>query len=257
MQEKHPQWEWQWQTFYDDNQWLFTEWISPNTLEDFRGKDVLDCGCGGGQHINFVAPYATTVTGVDLNALSASRESTKNLPNVTLVEADLAEMDLGKQFDIVYCIGVLHHTDDPTRTFANIARHCKKGGKVILWVYAHEGNFWNRTLIEWIKRTVLLKLPRNINLAVAHVLTALLYIPIYSVYLLPLRFLPFYEYFQNWRKLGYHRNLLNVFDKLNAPQTWFISRQQMENWFNSSNFDQIHISPYKGVSWRGSGTKKV
>lgn len=256
MQEKHPQWEWQWHQFYDDNQWLFTEWIKPNTLEDFRGKDVLDCGCGGGQHINFVAPYAKSVTGVDFNALSAARENTKNLQNVTLIEADLAEMNLGKQFDIVYCIGVLHHTDNPATTFKNIAKHCKPGGKVILWVYSHEGNFWNRTLLEWMKRTILLKVPRSVNLAVAHVLTALLYIPIYSLYLLPLKMLPFYEYFQNWRKLSYRRNLLNVFDKLNAPQTWFITEAQMHEMFNDQDFQNIHISPYKGVSWRGSGTVK-
>jgi SAM-dependent methyltransferase len=256
MQEKHPQWEWQWHAFYDNNQWLFTEWIKPNTLEDFRGKDVLDCGCGGGQHINFVSPYAKSVTGVDFNALSAARKYTAQLPNVTLIEADLAEMDLGKQFDIVYCIGVLHHTDSPERTFRNIAKHCKPGGKVIVWVYAHEGNFWNRTLLEWVKRVLLLKLPRSINLGVAHVLTALLYIPIYTIYLLPLKFLPFYEYFQNWRTLGYQRNLLNVFDKLNAPQTWFISEAQIKSWFDDQNFENVHISPYKGISWRGSGTKK-
>ena len=56
MQRKQPEWQWQWQQFYDDNEWLFYEWIQPNTLEDFRGKDVLDCGCGGGQHLNFIAP---------------------------------------------------------------------------------------------------------------------------------------------------------------------------------------------------------
>lgn len=257
MQEKHLQWQWQWQEFYDDNQWLFTEWISPQTLEHFRGKDVLDCGCGGGQHINFIAPYATSITGVDLNAISCAGQSTAHLQNVTLIEADLAEMDLKKQFDIVYCIGVLHHTDDPDRTFQNIARHCRPSGRVIVWVYSREGNFLNRTLLEWIKRTILLRLPRRINLLLAHILTALLYIPIYTIYLLPLRFLPFFEYFQNWRTLGYHRNLLNVFDKLNAPQTHFITKERIEGWFSPDQFTDVHISPYRGVSWRGSGTVRV
>lgn len=226
-------------------------------LEDFRGKDVLDCGCGGGQHINFVSPYAAHVTGVDFNALSAAKKSTAHLKNVTLIEADLAEMDLGKKFDIVYCIGVLHHTDDPTRTFKNIAKHCKPGGRVIVWVYSKEGNFLNRTLLEWVKSLILLRLPRSINLLIAHLLTMLVYIPVYTVYLLPLRFLPFYEYFQNWRSLSYTRNLLNVFDKMNAPQTWFITKEQIESWFPAEEYDSIAISPYKGVSWRGSGTKRV
>ena len=266
MQEKHPQWAWQWDHIYDDNQWLFTEWIFPNTLETFRGKDVLDCGCGGGQHINFVSPYALSVTGVDLNALSSAAKNTANLKNVTLKEDDLATMDLGRQYDIAYSIGVLHHTDDPTVTFRNILKHVKPGGKMIVWVYSYEGNFWNRRLLEPLKTLIVYHLPRPVVMGIAHVLTSLLYLPIYTIYLLPagrslgegwpLRFLPFYEYFQNWRKLSYERNLLNVFDKLNAPQTHFITREQIAGWFSPEEFADIHISPYRGVSWRGSGTRK-
>lgn len=256
MQDKHPQWEWQWERFEDDSVWLFRDWIHPNTLEDMRGKDVLDCGCGGGQHLSFTAPYARHVTGVDFNALSVAKSRHGNLPNVSFVEADLAEMNLGRQFDVVYCIGVLHHTDDPERTFRNIVKHCKPGGRVIVWVYSHEGNFWNRTLLEWLKSAVLLRLPRSVSVGVGHVLTALLYIPVYTVYLLPLPWLPFFQYFGNWRKLSYGRNLLNVFDKLNAPQTHFLKQSDLERWFDPGTFENVHISPYMGVSWRGSGTKR-
>ncbi len=255
MQEKHPQWAWQWDRIYDDNQWLFTEWISPNTLETFRGKEVLDCGCGGGQHINFVAPYAHSITGVDLNAVSSASKNTASLKNVTLKEDDLAAMNLGKQFDIVYCIGVLHHTDDPNVTFQNIAKHCKPGGRTIVWVYSNEGNFLNRFVLEPMKTVIIHHLPRPVVLALAHVLTVLLYVPIYTIYLLPLSRLPFFQYFQNWRKLSYSRNMLNVFDKLNAPQTWFISKEQIQSWFPPEQWSDVHLSPYKGVSWRGSGTK--
>jgi len=34
-------------------------------------------------------------------------------------------MDLGKQFDEVICIGVIHHTDDPSRTFEDLYKHCR------------------------------------------------------------------------------------------------------------------------------------
>ncbi len=256
MQKKQSEWAWQWDKIYDDNQWLFTEWILPNTLEMFQGKDVLDCGCGGGQHINFVSPYAKSVTGIDLNALGSAAKNTAHLSNVILREDDLATMKLGQQIDIVYCIGVLHHTDDPDATFRNIAKHCNPGGKVIAWVYSSEGNFWNRVLLEPLKSLIIYHLSRPMVMAIAHVLTALLYIPIYTLYLLPLRSLPFFEYFQNWRKLSYSRNLLNVFDKLNAPQTEFITRERIESWFSPKEFTDVHLSPYMGVSWRGSGTKK-
>ncbi len=256
MQQKQSEWAWQWDRIYDDNQWLFTEWIYPNTLETFRDKDVLDCGSGSGNHINFVSPYARFVTGVDLNALGSTAKNTAALKNVTLKEADLASMDLGKQFDIVYSIGVLHHTDNPDASFQNITKHCKAGGRVIVWVYSNEGNWLNRYVLEPIKTLLVYHLPRPIVMGIAHLLTALFYIPIYTIYLLPLSFLPFFEYFQNWRKLTYSRNLLNVFDKLNAPQTWFITRSQIERWFSPDQFTDVHISPYKGVSWRGSGVRR-
>jgi len=77
-----------------------------------------------------------------------------------------------------------------------------------------------------------------------------------SIYLLPLRFLPYYEYFENFRKMSFYRNNLNVFDKLNAPQVEFISSERIQKWFNNKEFEDVHISSYKGVSWRVTGRKK-
>jgi hypothetical protein len=31
----------------------------------------------------------------------------------------------------------------------------------------------------------------------------------------------------------------------------------MGDWFSPEQFSDVHISFYKGVSWRGSGTKKA
>ncbi|MFH1649595.1 MAG: hypothetical protein ABIA93_03530, partial [Candidatus Woesearchaeota archaeon] len=76
-----------------------------------------------------------------------------------------------------------------------------------------------------------------------------------TIYLLPLKFLPFYEYFKNFRKLSFKRNALNVFDKLNAPQVQFIAKSRARKWLPRGQFAKVHLSAYKGVSWRISGTK--
>ena len=77
-QVKQTEWFWQWKTLQDEELFLFLEWIYPNTLEDFRNMDVLEGGCGGGQHTSFIAPYAKSITAVDLNTVEIAIQRNKN-----------------------------------------------------------------------------------------------------------------------------------------------------------------------------------
>lgn len=258
MQSKQKEWHDQWSMFRDDELFLFNEWISPVRLDDFRGKDVLEGGCGGGQHTSFMAPYAKSITAVDLNTCDLARRRNSSFNNVTFVEADIACVDLAKQFDIVISIGVIHHTDDPDRTFLNLYKHCKDGGRIIIWTYSAEGNALVRFLVEPVRRVFLRHLPRRSLIAISGFITALLYPVVYTVYMLPfLRFLPYFEYFANFRRLSFARNLLNIFDKLNAPQVRFTSLSKSHEWFSADRFDAstISIRRYVGVSYSLTGTK--
>lgn len=255
-QARQRQWHDQWSLLEDDEPFLFQDWIHPNRLEDFKGKDVLECGCGGGQHTRLLASYAASVTAVDLNTTDIARERVRDFPHVSFVEADIAEMSLGRRFDIVLAIGVVHHTDDPDRTIENLKAHVKPGGRLIIWVYSREGNALVEHVVEPFRKIALRGASPKLLIRLSQCITAAMYLPIYTVYLLPLRFLPFFDYFRNFRKLSFRRNTLNVFDKLNAPQVEFITQPRIRGWFNEGNeFADVHISAYCGTSWRGSGTK--
>jgi len=257
-QQKSPEWADQWSRFQDEERFLFEDWILPATLEDFRDQDVLECGCGGGQHTAFVAEVASHVTAVDLNTVEIARDRTKDFDNVELIEDDIAAMDLGRTFDVVFCIGVIHHTDDPDRTFENLYRHCRPGGKLIVWAYSKEGNGLVRLLVEPPRALLLRHLPRGVVGLVSRILTALLYVPVYTVYRIGfLRFLPYFEYFANFRELSFDRNALNVFDKLNAPQTRFISRERCTEWLGGDRFEpgSTSIRHYAGVSYSLVGVR--
>jgi SAM-dependent methyltransferase len=254
-----PEWREQWTLFQDSERFLFEEWIAPVTIEDFRGKTVLEAGCGGGQHTSFMAPVAESVTAVDLNTADIARERNREFQNVTFLAGDIASMDLGQQFDVVLCIGVIHHTDDPDRTFANLFSHLRAGGRMIVWTYSAEGNAIVRHLVEPVRKGLLRHLPRPALVWVARALTAAMYPAVNTIYRIPaLGFLPYYEYFGNFRRLAFSRNVLNVFDKLNAPQTRFTTLAKCNEWFNAKSFEpgSVSIRPYRGVSYSLSGIKR-
>lgn len=251
---KQSEWLEQWELFQDNEHFLFTDWIHPNTLEDFRDKLVLEAGCGGGQHTRFVANVATHVVAVDLNSIDVAINRNSDIKNVEFIDADISEMSLGRKFDVVYSIGVIHHTDDPDKTVKNLIAHLKPGGRFIVWVYSREGNWIAKNIVERGRQLFLKNLSTSSILRISQFITALMYLPIYTAYMLPLRFLPYFEYFSNFRKLSFRRNTLNVFDKLNAPQVEFIDRNRVLNWFDSAKFSDVHLASYKGVSWQASGT---
>jgi SAM-dependent methyltransferase len=252
-------WVFQWATFFDDREildndlWLFRQWIYPNTLEMFRGKSVLDCGCGRGQHLTALQDYIDNGTGIDLDTSALARKYADS-DKLTFLPGDISKTEMTGKYDIVYAIGVLHHTDDPTISFRNIKKFLKPGGRLIVWVYSHEGNLLNRLLLKPFNRTIGNRMRRDHLLAMAWLITGLLHLPVYTVYLLPLPWLPFYEYFTIFRALTFRKKFQNIFDKLNAPQTHFINSATIREWFDHNEFESIHISRYAGVSWRASGT---
>jgi len=259
VQEKHDEWYQQFVLYgkeLEDHRFLYDEWILPVKFSDMRGEKVFEAGAGPGVMTRFIAEYADEVVAVDLNTVEHLKRNVSDYKNVRIVEGDIAEIDFpGEKFDVTFCVGVIHHTQDPTKTFQNLFRQTRKGGRVVIWTYSYEGNFLVRKVVEPIRKAFLKNLDRRTLWFLSGIITFFMYVPIYSVYLLPLKFLPFYEYFENWRKMSFRRNLGNVFDKLNAPLTIFTKYSTISSWFNENDFQDIVITKYKGTSWRGTGIK--
>jgi SAM-dependent methyltransferase len=255
-QVKQGEWHDQWSRYENKETFLFFDWIAPRTLDDFRDKTIIDAGCGPGHHMRLVAPVAGRVIGLDLNTSDIAQARLRDFDNVTLIDADIARYVPQVPADVVYCIGVIHHTDDPDATFANLRKMVRPGGLVIVWCYSKEGNRLVWGVVEPLRKLFLRRLSRDALVRISQVTTLLIYPIVHTIYRLPLRWLPFYEYFANFRRLSFEFNVINVFDKLNAPQTVFIERERIERWFNMAEFDDISITPYVGVSWCGSGRVK-
>ena len=101
---------------------------------------VLELGCGTGQMSLFLATGERLVVGADLTRaslrLAAEGAGRFGVERVRFVETDLRSPGLrAGAFDVVYCSGVLHHTQDPEASFRAIARLVRPGGTIVVGLY--------------------------------------------------------------------------------------------------------------------------
>ncbi len=105
--------------------------------EEVAGKLVLDAGVGIGRHAEVLAEWGARVVGVDLSeAVETARDNLARIPNALVMQADIGALPFKPEsFDIIYSIGVLHHTPG-TRAFAEkLLPLLKPGGVLAIWVY--------------------------------------------------------------------------------------------------------------------------
>ena len=108
-------------------------------FSSYRGKSLLEVGCGAGIDLVHFALARAIVTGIDLSktAIDLAR---KNIEQNGL-SADLQVMNgesmqfPDNSFDLVYAHGVLQYTANAEKMVAEIHRVLKPGGEAIVMVY--------------------------------------------------------------------------------------------------------------------------
>ena len=106
--------------------------------------DVLIAGCGTGKHaVQSASAYGpnATVTAIDISIASLTygqRMSAQNgIENISFAQADILESQrLGRQFDIIESVGVLHHMADPFAGWRSLIGQLKPGGLFYIGLYS-------------------------------------------------------------------------------------------------------------------------
>lgn len=108
----------------------------------WKGKRVLEIGCGiGTDTINF-ARAGAEVTAVDLSevslAIARRRAEVFGLRGIRFIQANVEELRRSvpvEPYDLVYAFGVLHHTPRPRRALDEIRDFLGKDGVLKIMVY--------------------------------------------------------------------------------------------------------------------------
>ncbi|OFZ56113.1 MAG: hypothetical protein A3D92_17695 [Bacteroidetes bacterium RIFCSPHIGHO2_02_FULL_44_7] len=99
-----------------------------------QGSELLDVGCGTGKHLEFLQDRFRC-TGVDFNPGILALAKQK-LPNVRFAQADMSNMNLGRQFDVIVClfsaIGYVKTYRRLRDTINGFVNHLAPGGVVII-----------------------------------------------------------------------------------------------------------------------------
>jgi 2-polyprenyl-3-methyl-5-hydroxy-6-metoxy-1,4-benzoquinol methylase len=108
------------------------------TKEDIGNKTVIDVGCGGGRWSYGFAKLGCKVTSVDISE-GPCKLTQKNVPQTEVIMSDLFKLQdvLGdRKFDIVWCWGVIHHTDNPRMALETLTNLMHKNSIIHLYVYS-------------------------------------------------------------------------------------------------------------------------
>jgi ubiquinone/menaquinone biosynthesis C-methylase UbiE/uncharacterized protein YbaR (Trm112 family) len=125
----------------------------------YAGKRVLDAGCGHGRYVRAFAALGADAVGLDASDEAARAASSRgDDPRAQHVQGDVLRLPFRDGvFDLAFCDGVLHHTPEPARGFAELARVVRPGGAVYAWLYPREGRV--REAVMGLARRATTRLP--------------------------------------------------------------------------------------------------
>eukprot|EP00871_Galdieria_phlegrea_P003116 jgi/Galph1/3805/GphlegSOOS_G2474.1 len=134
-------WRWHYPTAY-----AFCAKRKPKLSSPLR---ILDAGCGTGcgtEYLVYLNPDAYVI-GMDISekALSiASERLAKSVPKEShryeFIEKSVFDVhEIDGEFDLINCVGVIHHTADPLKALKALATKLKPSGIMHLFVYGKYG----------------------------------------------------------------------------------------------------------------------
>ncbi len=206
--------------------------LTPDLVKD---KLILDAGCGAGRYSDVVSRWGANVIAVDLSsAVEASYENLSHL-GVRVLQADIMNLPFAEEsFDIIFSIGVLHHTPDTKKAFQSLVPLLKPGGFMVIWLYSAYNDESTRMKLSNFYRRFSWRIPKKLLYSISW-----LAIPYYYLNQIPLlrtftgRMWHISEH-ENWRW-----RVLDTFDWYSPKYQWHHTYPEVFSWFEEMGFVNI------------------
>jgi 2-polyprenyl-3-methyl-5-hydroxy-6-metoxy-1,4-benzoquinol methylase len=220
--------------------------------EEMQGKLVLDVGCGMGRFAEVATRWGARVVGVDLSA--AAEVAARNLANRDFVafQADAFALPFAPQsFDVIYSVGVLHHTPDCEAAVKSLAKYLKPGGVLAVWLYSGY-NKWYRVSDFWRRYTSRMK-PQTLH-AVLKVAVPLFYNTEMTLKKVPLVGRPaaglVHLVFPVNRQKNPENRMLDTFDWYSPKYQSKHTYEQVFRWYEAMGMEDMRIGEFS-IAVRG------
>jgi 2-polyprenyl-3-methyl-5-hydroxy-6-metoxy-1,4-benzoquinol methylase len=222
----------------------FEGWISPLPIEFFKGKRFLDAGCGIGR--NSVWPLEAGAASCyafdfDERTVNVAKTNLARFPNCEVGLGSIYDLKFKNEFDVAFCIGVIHHLERPREALTKLIETVKPGGHLIVWVYAREGN---RLFLSWfdpLRKFLTSHLSFRLNVWIARFFTVLLR----AYLLLPLRS----PYLGHLRKRTFRHVEAMVCDQLIPPIAHYWTQDQILDLVKNLGAEVVHLTHTNKISW--------
>lgn len=229
---------------------LVQQWLDEIQLprEFFRGKLVLDAGCGSGRWTYAMARLGATVVAIDLTdaGVEITHRATAQLENVAALQASVFHLPFRPEsFDLVVSWGVLHHTPDTRAAFERVAPLVKKGGQLYAMFYEKHNPV--KYFFTDLLRRALRKLPEDRRYEACRRLI----IKNRLLYRLLAQLVICAPYPPSGDPLEVSTLQLGLYDAYAPVFNHLHTRQEVASWFQHFRFDHLTLTkPVRHTTWR-------
>lgn len=120
-------------------------------FDKWRGKSVLEIGCGSGIDAVEFARHGADVVAIDItdNAVALTKELAKEAhQDIVVIKASAEQITAVEKFDCVYSYGVLHHIPDVDSVLKEAHRLLKPSGVIMAMLYHKDSILWAYSVLK-------------------------------------------------------------------------------------------------------------